>query len=90
LTFTAGVSAFKVSALAATGNNTDESNQQNRRACAMNRTYLRAMFDLSIDATLLVDSQGRIAMANDNANDVVNLDGEVDVGLLACGSLGNR
>ena len=30
----------------------------------MNKTYLRAIFDLSIDAALLVDSQGRIVMAN--------------------------
>lgn len=30
----------------------------------MNITYLKAMFDLAIDATLLVDSQGRIVMAN--------------------------
>ena len=30
----------------------------------MNRTYLMSMFDLSIDAALLVDSQGRIVMAN--------------------------
>ena len=30
----------------------------------MNKTYLMSMFDLSIDAALLVDSQGRIVMAN--------------------------
>ena len=30
----------------------------------MKKTYLRAMFDLSIEATLLVDFQGRIGMAN--------------------------
>jgi len=77
------VSAFKVSALAATGNNTDEPNQQNRRACAMNRTYLRAMFDLSIDATLLVDSQGRIAMANAAAQQLWGSESATMVGTAA-------
>jgi len=49
----------------------------------MNRTYLRAMFDLSIDAALLVDSQGRIVMANAAAQQLWGSESATMVGTAA-------
>ena len=49
----------------------------------MNRTYLTAMFDLSMDATLLVDSQGRIVMANAAAQQLWGSESATMVGTTA-------
>ena len=77
------MSAFRVRVIAITRIKTHETDQSKRQASDMNVTYLMAMFDLAIDATLLVDSQGRIVMANAAAQQLWGSGSDTMVGTAA-------